>query len=203
MTITSVGIVGGGPRGESFARAVARVEVKVAISEEGWAHDSLLTVLTDLRGMASRTTLEAAAEEDVVFLSVCWAQLTQTLAAVADWEGRILIDATNPTLPTSEVANIGNKTSSEIVRDLSPGAQLVKAFNALHTEVLATEFRQGNGRHVVFFAGDHLRAKIEISRLVARMGFTGIDLGGLASGGKLLQFPDGPLWGRNFVSFEL
>ena len=153
--------------------------------------------------MASRTTLKAAAEEDVVFLSARWTELAETLARIADWEGRILIDATNPMLPADEAADIGEMTSSEIVRDLSPGAQLVKAFNALPPEVLAAEPRQDQGRRVVFLSGDHLRAKIEVGRLVAQMGFVGIDLGGLVSGGKLLQFPDGPLWGRNLVSFEL
>ena len=70
------------------------------------------------------------------------------------------------------------------MRGLSPGAQLVKAFNALAPEVLAAEPRQAGGRRVVFLSGDHLRAKIEVGRLVAQMGFVGIDLGGLVSGGK-------------------
>jgi predicted dinucleotide-binding enzyme len=153
--------------------------------------------------MQSITTLKAAAEEDVVFLSVSWAELAETLAKIADWEGRILIDATNPMLPADEPADIGNRISSEIVRDLSPGAQLVKAFNALPAETLGAEPRQDRGRPVVFLSGDHLRAKTEVSRLVTQLGFVGIDLGGLVSGGRLLQFPNGPLWGRDLRSFEL
>jgi len=200
MTITSVGIVGGGPLSEAFARALARAEVRAVISEECWPEESLLAV-ADLRGVACRTTLKAAAEEDVVFLSVSWTELAPTLVGIADWEGRILIDATNPILPINEAADIGDKTSSEIVRDLSPGAQLVKAFNALPPAALAAEPRQGDGRRVVFLSGDHLRAKIEVGRLISHMGFAEIDLGGLVSGGRLLQCPDGPLWGRNLVSF--
>ena len=203
MTITRVGIVGGGSRSEAFARALARVGVSTVISNDGWMGDSLSMLVADLRGMVSVTTLKAAAEEDVVFLSVRWPELAETLALNADWEGRILIDATDPILPGSEVADIGEMTSSEIVRGLSPGAQLVKAFNSLAPEVLAAEPQQAGGRRVVFLSGDHLRAKIEVSRLVAQMGFVGIDLGGLVSGGKLLQFPDGPLWGHNLVSLEL
>jgi 8-hydroxy-5-deazaflavin:NADPH oxidoreductase len=198
MTITRVGIVGGGPLGEPFARALARADVRPVIGEECWPEESLLAIVADLRGAASRTTLKAAAEEDVVFLAASWAELVQTLATIADWEGRILIDATNP-IPHANEAT-GDKTSSEIVRDLSPGAQLVKAFNALHPEILAAEPRQGRGKRVVFLSGDHLRAKIEVGRLIAHMGFASIDLGGLVSGGKLLQGPDGPLWGRNLLS---
>ena len=182
---------------------LARVGVSTVISNDGWMGNSLSMLVADLRGMVSVTTLKAAAEEDVVFLSVRWPELAETLALNADWEGRILIDATDPILPGSEVADIGEMTSSEIVRGLSPGAQLVKAFNSLAPEVLAAEPQQAGGRRVVFLSGDHLRAKIEVSRLVAQMGFVGIDLGGLVSGGKLLQFPDGPLWGQNLVSLEL
>jgi predicted dinucleotide-binding enzyme len=149
------------------------------------------------------TNLEEAVEEDVVFLSVCWAALTETLAVRADWEGRILIDATNRVLPGSDITNIEEVTSSEIVRDLSPGAQLVKAFNTVPPETLAVEPQQAGGRRVIFLAGDHLRAKIEIRRLIAQMGFVGIDVGGLVSGGRLLQSPDGPLCGHSLASFEL
>ena len=204
MTITRVGIVGGGPLGEAFARALARVGVSTVISNEGWTGDSLSVLVADLRGMVSVTTLKAAAEEDVVFLSVRWTELAETLAMNRRLGGphpdrRYRSDAAW----LDEVADIGEMTSSEIVRDLSPGAQLVKAFNALPPEVLAAEPQQAGGRRVVFLSGDHLRAKIEVSRLIAQMGFVGIDLGGLVSGGKLLQFPDGPLWGRNLVSLEL
>ena len=83
--------------------------------------------------------------------------------------------------------------------ELSPGAQLVKAFNTLPPELLAAEPMQAGGRRVIFYSGDHLRAKIEVGRLIARLGFAGIDLGPLASGGRLQQFPDGVLWGQNLI----
>ena len=202
MTITRVGILGGGPLGEAFARTLARVGVTTVIGSEGWTADSLSVLLADLHGMVTATTPKAAAEEDVVFLSVRWTELADTLAITADWEGRILIDATGPALP-GQVADIRGRTSSEIVSELSPGAQLVKAFNTLPPEILAAEPQQGGGRRVIFFSGDHARAKVEVGRLIMQMGFIGVDLGSLASGGRLLQSPDGPLWGRNLVSFEL
>jgi 8-hydroxy-5-deazaflavin:NADPH oxidoreductase len=203
MTITTVGIVGGGALGGAFARALARAGVSSVISKDGWRGDSLAPLVNDLAGMVSMANLEEVVAEDVVFVSVCWAELADTLSVTADWEGRILIDATNPVLPGSGIAEIGDVTSSEIVRDLSPGAQLVKAFNTLQPELLAAEPQQAAGRRVVFLAGDHLRAKIEISRLIAQMGFAGIDVGGLVSGGKLLQCPNGPLCGHNLLSSEL
>ena len=38
--------------------------------------------------------------------------------------------------------------------------------------------------------------------LIDRLGFFGIDLGSLAVGGRLMQFPGGPLPALNLVRFE-
>lgn len=198
MTITRVGVVGGGPLGQAFARALARAGVATVISNcrAGKPHSE---PAANLQEIAATVTLREAAEEDTVFLSVVWSDLAETLSVVADWEGRILIDATDPILEGSDVADLEGRTSSEIVSALSPGAQVVKAFNTLPPEVLAEEPRQAGGRRVIFFCGDHLRAKIEVGRLITQLGFAGIDLGSLSSGARLQQFPDGPLWGQNLI----
>lgn len=198
MTITRVGVLGGGPLGQAFARTLARVGVTTVIGNSRTG-ESLSSLLADLHGIATTTTLRQAAEEDIVFLSVLWNELGETLSVIADWESRILIDATDPILPGGEVADLGGKTSSEIVSELSPGAQLVKAFNTLPPDLLAAEPRQAEGKRVVFYSGDHVRAKVEVGRLIAQFGFAAIDLGGLASGGRLQQFPGGPLWGQNLI----
>jgi predicted dinucleotide-binding enzyme len=199
MTITRVGVLGGGPLGQSFARILATARVETVIGN-GLHGESLAALASVLTGIARIATLREAAEEDIVFLSVAWGELGETLATVADWESRILIDATSPILPGPEVANLAGRTSSEIVSELSPGAQLVKAFNTLPPDVLTLDPQQAGGRRVVFYSGDHLRAKIEVGRLIRQLGFAGIDLGGLSSGGRLQQFPDGPLWGQNLLS---
>jgi predicted dinucleotide-binding enzyme len=196
MTISSIGIVGAGPLSGPFATALARAGVSAVIGRDGWTGESLAELAADLDGKVSMAPLRTAAEEDVVFLSSRWPDLAEILGAVADWEGRILIDATDPMLPGRRAAELGEKTSSEIVRDLAPGAQLVKAFNAIPPEALTSKACQTGSRRVVFLSGDHLRAKNEISRLATYLGYAAIDLGGLVSGGRLLQFPDGPLWGK-------
>ena len=45
------------------------------------------------------------------------------------WNGRVLIDATNPFVETSPklvLANLGGKGASEIVAALAPGARIVR-----------------------------------------------------------------------------
>lgn len=57
------------------------------------------------------------------------------------------------------------------------------------------------GRRVLFYSGDDVQARAEVGGLIERLGFFGIDLGSLAVGGRLVQFPGGPLPALNLVKF--
>jgi 8-hydroxy-5-deazaflavin:NADPH oxidoreductase len=63
---------------------------------------------------------------------------------------------------------------------------------------LAEDPRADGGRRVLFFSGNNA-AKAEVAALIDRVGFVGIDLGSLAVGGKVAQFPGGPLPNQNLV----
>jgi predicted dinucleotide-binding enzyme len=89
--------------------------------------------------------------------------------------------------------------SSEVFADLVPGARVVKAFNHLRAEVLANHPKVDGGQRVLFYSGNDTAAKAEVAALIDRIGFVGIDLGSLAVGGKLAQFPGGPLPNQNLV----
>jgi 8-hydroxy-5-deazaflavin:NADPH oxidoreductase len=201
MTITKVGVIGAGAIGQAFSRQLARAGIETVVSNRR-GPESLSAFVRDLCGKATAANVRDAAEEEVVLISVPWIQVAEVLSVMPDWEERILIDATNPVLPNFQVAELGGRTSSEIVSELAPGAQLVKAFNTLSPHLLACEPDQAGGKRVIFFSGDHVRAKGEVGRLIRRLGFAGIDLGRLVEGGKLQQFPGGPLSGLNLIKME-
>ena len=93
--------------------------------------------------------------------------------------GRVLIDVTNPLVETSPklvLADPGDMSASEVVAALVPGARIVKACNSIVT------------------------ARFIIKQLIESFGFTAIDLGGLATDGRLQQ-ARGPLAGRDLVDF--
>jgi predicted dinucleotide-binding enzyme len=91
--------------------------------------------------------------------------------------------------------------SSEVFSDLVPGARVVKAFNHLQPPLLSGNPRSEGGQRVLFYSGDDARAKAEVGGLIEQLGFFGIDLGSLAIGGRLVQFPGGPLPALNLVKF--
>ena len=88
-----------------------------------------------------------------------------------------------------------------MVSTLVPGARVVKAFNHLLAALLGSDPKAEGGKRVAFYSGDDASAKADVSALIEKLGFFGIDLGSLAVGGKLAQFPGGPLPALNLVKF--
>jgi 8-hydroxy-5-deazaflavin:NADPH oxidoreductase len=122
------------------------------------------------------------------------------LAGLPDWNGRIVIDASNPIeAPLFKPVDLKGRVSSEVFAELVPGARVVKAFNHLRAEVLANNPKADGGQRVLFYSGNDTAAKVDVAALIDRIGFVGIDLGSLAVGGKLAQFPGGPLPNKNLI----
>lgn len=79
----------------------------------------------------------------------------------------------------------------------------MKAGNTLLAAVLASDPCQAGGRRVLFMCGDHEPSKGLVKRLLGDLGFTTVDLGTLARGAHLQQFPGGPLPALNLVQMAI
>jgi predicted dinucleotide-binding enzyme len=195
----TIGIIGSGAIGTAFARTLARVGIAATISNSR-DPDSLKELVRELGPSIKAGTREEAARADIVFIAVNWTKLPAALASLPDWSGRIVVDANNPIeAPLFKPVDLKGRVSSEVFADLVPGARVVKAFNHLRAEILAADPSADGGRRVLFYSGNDGAAKAEVAALIERIGFVGIDLGSLAVGGKLAQFPGGPLPNQNLV----
>jgi predicted dinucleotide-binding enzyme len=195
----TIGIIGSGAIGTAFARALARAGIEATISNSR-GPGSLNDLVQELGPSIKSGTREQAARADIVLVAVNWAKLPAALAGLPEWSNRILVDANNPIeAPLFKPVDLKGRVSSEVVADLVPGARLVKAFNHLRADVLAGNPQSDGGRRVLFYSGNDSAAKAEVAALIDRIGFAGIDLGSLADGGRLAQFPGGPLPNQNLV----
>jgi predicted dinucleotide-binding enzyme len=195
----NIGIVGAGGIGQAFASHVTKAGYDVIVSNSR-GPESLAGLVSTLGSRAKAGTPYEAARADVVVLSVRWAQVRSALSALPDWQGRILIDATNPIGPPgTPLDELNDRTSSEIVASLAVGARVVKVGNTLPRALLAADPKQLGGRRALFMSGDDAAAKKDVGEILERVGFAPIDLGGLASGGKLQQVPNGPLATLNLI----
>jgi hypothetical protein len=196
------GTIGAGTVALGFAREALATGHEVVLSSRR-GPDSLAGKVAKLGRGASAATVEEAASLDYVLLAVPWRDLEAALQGLPAWNGRVLIDATNPFIETSPqlvLADLGGKGASEVVAALAPGARIVKAFNSIVTERFNEGPIKNGGRRVIFVSGDHLEPTDFVKSLIESFGFTPIYLGGLATGGRLQQ-AGGPLAGRDLVDF--
>lgn len=199
--MTSIGIIGSGNIGSAFARALARNGIEATIANSR-GPDSLADLVRELGPSIKAGTREEAASKDIVLIAVNWSKLPAALAGLPDWNGRVVIDANNPIeQPLFKPAELNGRLSSEVFSTLVPGARVVKAFNHLLAALLESDPNAEGGKRVAFYSGDVVSAKADVSALIEKLGFFGIDLGSLAVGGKLAQFPGGPLPALNLVKF--
>jgi predicted dinucleotide-binding enzyme len=140
----------------------------------------------------SAGTVREAAAAGIVAIAVPWTSVPAAVSGLR-WDGQTVIDATN-----TFSADLGGRTSSEIVADLVPGARLVKAANTLAAKVLGADPHEAGGRRVIFLSGDDPLAKAAVVELFDAAGFFAIDLGDLVTGGRMQQV-GGPLPSHNLV----
>ncbi|MDH4609712.1 NAD(P)-binding domain-containing protein [Pseudomonas sp. BN102] len=196
-----IGIIGAGAIGSAIARALSNAGLEVVIANSR-GPESLQALANELGPKVRPVSREEAARADIVFLAVNWSKIPAALDGLGPWNGRIVVDANNPIeAPTFRPFDLGAQSSSEVVAQLLPGARLVKAFNHLAPALLAGDPQAEGGRRVLFYSGEDAAAKAEVAALIERLGFAGIDLGGLAEG-RLAQFPGGPLPALNLVRYS-
>jgi predicted dinucleotide-binding enzyme len=188
----TVGIIGAGHFGQAMARIVLRAGRQVVIANRRGPR-SLTSLVQGLGEAVSAGTVKEAAAADIVVLAVMWPQVPEAIEGL-EWDGRIVIDATNDFDPS----DLDGRTSSEVVADLVAPARVVKAGNTLAAAVFASDPREAGGQRVMFVSGDDIDVNAEVVTLFQDAGFFTVDLGSLSRGGEMQQF-HGPLAGLNLV----
>ena len=211
----SIGIIGSGGLGANVARALARKGLSATISNNR-GPASLAPLIAELGPSIKAGTAAEAASADIVLVAVRWADLGKALGSLPAWNGRIVIDGTNPVEfldpnspdakdPSNPLAaygikavDLGSRYSSEVFREFVPGARVVKAFNHLDVQVLSQPEVVG-GQRVQFYSGDDAAAKADVRKILEAIGYFPVDLGSLDVGGRLAQLPFGALSATNFI----
>jgi predicted dinucleotide-binding enzyme len=191
-----MGMIGAGTLAQALAHNLLPAGHTVLLSN-GHGPESLSALVAELGPGVTAGTVQEAAQTPVVLLAVPWTQVPSALSGLPAWQGRILIDATNPLVQEGAqfvLADLGGRGSSEIVAELAPGARVVKAINSLMATNFAAGPKLGEVRRVVLLSGDEERAKREVGDLISSLGFAVIDLGDLHTGGRMQQ-AGGPLAG--------
>jgi len=182
MSKVNVGVLGSGDVGKSFARAFAAVGHDVTIGSR--SPEKLADFVAGAGGgIRSGTFEEAAKFGDLIALATLGTATTEALrlAGPQNFEGKVLIDATNP-LDFSTGAPrlfIGFEDSlGEQVQRQLPGARVVKAFNTVGNALFYQPQLPG-GPPDMFLCGNDDDAKKIVGQVCEAFGWGVIDLGAI------------------------
>jgi 8-hydroxy-5-deazaflavin:NADPH oxidoreductase len=109
-----------------------------------------------------------------------------TQAGRENFNGKIVIDATNPLRSENGVVSLAyvEPSNGERVARTIPGGRVVKAFNTVGNALMVNPNFHGP-RGVMFIAGDDADAKGAVAQLCAQWGWDTSDMGGIEASGYL------------------
>jgi predicted dinucleotide-binding enzyme len=194
-----IGIVGAGTVGSVLAKTFARGDHQVKLSRHSGAA-SLAPRRAEFPANVAFVEVGAALQQPVVILAVPFEQAPTVLGQVADYDQRIVIDATNQFTADFKKIKTAPFTGSEVVARAANNARVIKAFNTLPPEFMDGHV-DGPGKRVLFYAGDDVAAKKEFAALVRPLNFRPVNLGKLRHGGSVMQVGGG-LGNTHFVQID-
>jgi 8-hydroxy-5-deazaflavin:NADPH oxidoreductase len=169
-----VAVIGTGRMGRGFATALApRHEVTVGSRDPDRARKAA-SAAGAARGASYA---EAAADAEVVILTVPWGAIDDTLRQLGELHGMVVVDVSFPSRKSEREALKGSSTAEQVQQRL-PGARVVKGWNHVHAQHLTAPEVDGIAASVLI-AGDDPEAKQTVFVLAADMGFHPVDVGPL------------------------
>ena len=179
-----VAIIGAGNVGTALATSIGRAGHEVIISSRDPKDAEHAAEASG--GRVASTSADAAAQADVVIPAVSireWETVAEEIAdsaagkPVVDVTNRISFGETGPEIDTTS-------SNAEVISELLPDSQVVKAFNTLfatHQEDPMADGLQLDG----YVAGDDPSAKAKVLELVRAVGLRPIDVGPLVRARQL------------------
>ena len=183
--MTTLGLIGSGNIGSTIARLAVDAGIDVVLSNS--RGPETLADLVDQLGPRARAASadEAAGAGDLVVVTIPLKNLHDV--PVEPLRGKGVLDTGNyyperdGSIPELDDEST---TTSELLQAHLPDSPVVKAFNNIYFEHLATLARPAGDpdRSVLAIAGDDATAKGEAAALIDRLGYDTYDVGPLSEG---------------------
>lgn len=171
-----IAIMGTGNVGRALGIGWSKAGHQVIYGTRDAQADKVQALLAETGGTATgfQAALDAA---DVVLLAIPWSAVAELMPSLNGWEGKTLIDATNPIAPGFRKA-VESTSGAELIARLAAGAHVIKAFNTTSAENMLNPVVDGKPM-TMFIAGDEPTAKATTVQLARDLGFAVEDVGAL------------------------
>lgn len=178
----NIAFIGHGQVGAPLADHLQRAGHHVTLAAKDPVSASTARALQRNPNLQVAAPHRAVAGADVVFLATPFAANHAALSEVsAELQGKVLVDCTNPVGPAITHALGSARSGTETVQAAAPGARVVKAFSIYGFENFEDSAYPGHSvRPVMMLCGEDAQAKATVSTLAGELGWTPLDVGGLA-----------------------
>lgn len=179
-----VGILGSGTVGQTLGKGLVALGHHVMLGSRDPHSDKVQAWIARAgSGATSGDFAQTAAFGELVILAIAWSGVENALrlAGAANFEGKVLIDATNPLAATDHgltLADTQEGSGAELIQRWVPGTKVVKAFNSVPAEFMIDATRAAELPDM-FIAGNDGDAKAIVTDLLTSFKWPVIDLGDL------------------------
>lgn len=163
-----IGIIGTGNVGSALARRLVNAGHEVMLGSRTAEKAAEVAAQTGARGGSQA---EAANFGEIVVLSVPAKSVEELSRALPDMRGKIIMETVN------DFETESAESTTTRIQALFPTALVVKAFNHVFAEVIASDPPRSPARLTVFIAGDDRAAKAAVAGLIETIGFDTLDIG--------------------------
>lgn len=174
-----IAVIGSGSVGTGLAEAWSGRGHTVVIGSRSPESERLVGLVAAVgNGVSAAGLTESVDEADVIVLAVPWSATEQSIGALGDLSGRVIIDATNPFVKGLNLEIGHTDSGGERVAMWAAGAHVVKALNIVDARLL--DGQKLDEREIsIPIAGDDKDAKKLVAGLISELGFDVLDAGKL------------------------
>jgi hypothetical protein len=178
--VQHLAFIGIGKVGFALARNLQRKGHRITIATDNPESDSVKKALAECPDFKVQPVQDAIDAADLVFLAIPFQANEATLPALR-FQGKTLVDCTNPVGPGISHGLNSERSGSERVQELAPDARVVKAFSIYGFENFAdSAFPAYSVLPAMLIAGNDPAAKQQVAALCTDLGFEAVDTGALA-----------------------
>jgi len=179
-----IGVLGSGIVGQVLGAGFLKHGHEAMLGTRDPKKKDVAAWLREIPGSSAGTFEEAARFGELLVLAVAGRAVEDVieLAGPANFEGKTLVDATNPLADEPPVDGVlkyttgPNESLGEWIQSRIPAAHVVKAFNSVGNALMINpHFEQGVP--TMFLCGDNAGAKAQVSAIVKQFGWEPYDCG--------------------------
>ncbi|PLY03921.1 MAG: F420-dependent NADP oxidoreductase [Desulfuromonas sp.] len=166
----TIAIIGTGNIGSGLAQVLSKTSHKVLVVDRNGGNAAAEKLQAEGAQVQGAELSTAAREAEIVVLATPY-NASLEVAKGADWDGKVIIDVSNPVTEDFSALQVGHSSSAaESIAAAAPGATVVKAFNTIFAQHYASGLKINGQKLQTYVASDSEEARTKVMQLAEEIG---------------------------------